>query len=240
MGESEILEIKQQISKNEKMKSAKEGHIGITISSLLGLIPVIGEFVDSEVDKKFTEFQIEKREKLIDVILSDSQKITKDMVQDVEFIINFSKTLEAVNKLATNDKIKYFGNLIRNSYLGDQKIENDVFEEYLNILNEISFREITYLLFLKDNQMGNGRKGIKWIQFTKIFEERFKIPKKNVYNIYYRLKRTGFVDEELSLSSGNISGDVDTGFELDSSDIDSNRFFLTSLFDDFYNRVTNE
>ncbi|NAS19572.1 hypothetical protein GND98_017360 [Clostridium butyricum] len=240
MGESEITEIKQQINRTEKLKSVKEGHIGITVSSLLGLIPIIGDFVDSEVDKKFTEFQNEKREKLIEVILSDSERITKEMVQDVEFIINFSKALEAVNKLATNDKVKYFANLIRNSYLCDEQIENDVFEEYLNILNELSFREINYLLFLRDNQIGNGKKGVKWIDFIKRFEEKFNISKKNVYNIYYRLKRTGFVDEELSLSSGNISGDVDTGFELDSSDIDSNRFFLTSLFDDFYNRITNE
>lgn len=67
------------------------------------------------------------------------------MVNDVEFIVNSAKTREAVCSLATNDKVKYFGNLIRNGYLSDEHIENSEFVESLEILNTMSYREIQYI-----------------------------------------------------------------------------------------------
>lgn len=33
------------------------------------------------------------------------------MVNDVEFIVNYSRTLDAVHRFATNNKVKFFGNL---------------------------------------------------------------------------------------------------------------------------------
>lgn len=57
------------------------------------------------------------------------------MVNDVEFIVNYARVREAVRRLATNDKVKFFGNLIRNGYLSDTHIQSSVFDEYINILN---------------------------------------------------------------------------------------------------------
>ena len=49
-----------------------------------------------------------KGENLLDIILSDTEMITTDMSSDVECIISFKKTVEAVDRLTTNDKIVYF------------------------------------------------------------------------------------------------------------------------------------
>ena len=87
-----------------------------------------------------------KEQELIEVILKDSNSITNEMVNDVEFIVNFAKTREAVRRLATNDKVKYFGNLVRNGYLAGNHIENSEFEEYLDILNTMSYREIQHVI----------------------------------------------------------------------------------------------
>lgn len=232
---------KKEVNSVDKAKELKNSHLGVGISALLSLIPGAGPFIDGEINKKINEFQDEKRNKLIDTILCNNNNITSEMVNDIEFIFNFSKTCEVVSKLATNDKVEYFGNLIKNSYLVGAKVENDVFEEYLNILNDMSVREINYLVFLKEkiDEMKTIKKKLKWHKFICDFEDKFNIPKENVYNIYYRLKRTGFVDEELSVSSSSVSGDEDIGYELDSADIDSDRFFLTNLFDDFYNKIIN-
>lgn len=80
-------------------------------------IPVIGDLVDSTTDELLENFQQKKEQELIDVILNDSNSITTEMVNDVEFIINYARVVDAVRKLATNDKVKYFANLIRNGYL---------------------------------------------------------------------------------------------------------------------------
>ena len=112
-------------------------------------VPVIGDMIDSSMNKVIEEFQEKKENELIEVILKDKNSITSDMVNDVEFIVNFARTREAVRRLATNDKVKYFGNLIRNGYLSGEHIENSKFEEYLDILNTMSYREIQYLIDYK-------------------------------------------------------------------------------------------
>ena len=109
-------------------------------------VPVIGDMIDSSMNKVIEEFQEKKENELIEVILKDKNSITSDMVNDVEFIVNFARTREAIRRLATNDKVKYFGNLIRNGYLSGEHIENSKFEEYLDILNTMSYREIQFLI----------------------------------------------------------------------------------------------
>ena len=41
-------------------------------------------------------------------ILSGKDIITTEMVNDIEFIINFYKVIESVKRLATNDKVKFY------------------------------------------------------------------------------------------------------------------------------------
>ena len=74
--------------------------------------------------------------------------------------LNFARAREAVRRLATNDKVKYFGNLIRNGYLSGEHIENSEFEEYLDILNTMSYREIQYLVDYKKycDEKNKGKK----------------------------------------------------------------------------------
>lgn len=108
--------------------------VNSTIIDIVARVPLIGPLIDSTIDANLTEIQNKKRVELIEIILSDSECITPEMVNDVEFIINFGRTLEAVNRLATNDKVKYFANLLKNGYFNDDKIKNDEFEECLYTL----------------------------------------------------------------------------------------------------------
>ena len=103
-------------------------------------IPIIGDLIDSSADALLDDFQKKKEQELIDVILTNSTAITTEMVNDVEFIINYARVVEAVKRLATNDKIKFFGNLIRNGYLSGVIIEG----EY----RTIGIPAITYIPFL--------------------------------------------------------------------------------------------
>ena len=62
-------------------------------------IPVIGDFIDSSAQEMLNDFQQKKEQELLDVILKDSNIITLGMVNDVEFIVNYNRTLEAVRRL---------------------------------------------------------------------------------------------------------------------------------------------
>ena len=61
----------------------------------------------------------------------------------------FARAKEAVQRLATTDKVEYFGNLIRNGYLQGKHIDGSIFDEYIHILNTMSYREIQYLVEYK-------------------------------------------------------------------------------------------
>lgn len=199
-------------------------------------VPVIGDMIDSSMNKVIEEFQEKKENELIEVILKDKNSITSDMVNDVEFIVNFAKTREAVRRLATNDKVKYFGNLIRNGYLSGERIENSEFEEYLDILNTMSYREIQYLVFLKEHPL--GKKGItSWGKFEQLFYDEYGKENEKPYFCYLRLKRTGFVDEKYCLESTSVSQDSGGDYELDFTDIDSEGFSVTASFNVFCKKV---
>ncbi len=50
----------------------------------------MGDLIDSSTNKLLNDFQQKKEQELLDVILQDDHSITSEMVNDVEFIINFA------------------------------------------------------------------------------------------------------------------------------------------------------
>lgn len=50
----------------------------------------MGDLIDSSTNKLLNDFQQKKEQELLDVILQDDHSITPEMVNDVEFIINFA------------------------------------------------------------------------------------------------------------------------------------------------------
>lgn len=142
-------------------------------------VPVIGDMIDSSMDRVIQDFQKKKENELIDIILKDSNLITPDMVNDIEFIVNYNRTLEAVRRLATNDKVKFFGNLIRNGYLSGKHISCSEFEEYMDILNTLSYREIQclvdYMLYCEKKTKNKRIQYNAWAYFRRDYAKKMKI-----------------------------------------------------------------
>lgn len=209
-------------------------------------MPVIGDLVDSTTDKLLEDFQSKKEQELIDVILKDSNSITTEMVNDVEFIINYARVIDAIRRLATNDKVAYFGNLIRNGYLSGNHINSNTFDEYLNILNTMSYREIQYLVDYKIYCETSNTKNTssirtkdyiyknKWAYFSKEYSQKLQITCRELYDTFIRIKQTGFLDEEFETESGDVDEDDNT---FNSLSIDTNGFLVTKSFVDFYEMV---
>ena len=199
-------------------------------------VPVIGDMIDSSMNKVIEEFQEKKEKELIQVILKDKNSITSDMVNDVEFIVNFAKTREAVRRLATNDKVKYFGNLIRNGYLSGEHIENSEFEEYLDILNTMSYREIQYLVDYFKFCNGRHLNGVErlniWFSFLNQYSSRMKVRQHFIYSIFSRIAKTGFVEAFYVTASGGVDGG-----RTSEAPAEQDGFVINKSFDSFYNMV---
>lgn len=116
----------------------------------LRCIPFLGDLLSTTIEASLTEFQKEKQELLLSAILSSPREITSEMVNDVEFLINFARTHDAVNRLGANDKVKYFGTLLKHCYFRTKKMPtaNDCFEEFADALTRLSYREIRTLVWL--------------------------------------------------------------------------------------------
>ena len=199
-------------------------------------IPVIGDFIDSSAQERLNDFQQKKEQELLDVILKDSNIITSGMVNDVEFIVNYNRTLEAVRRLATNDKVKYFGNLIRNGYLSGGHISNTQFEEYLNILNSMSYREIQYLVdyfkFCNGRHLiGIARLNI-WYDFVKEYSSRIKVKQGDLYSAFARMTKTGFIQSFYVTSQGAVEES-----KISEMPAEQDGFLIDKSFSRFYQMV---
>jgi hypothetical protein len=194
---------KLSLNNNEQfMSTINNPVVKVTILSVLKSVPIIGDLVDSTIDIFLANFQNQKREELIQIILSDIT-ITPEMVNDVEFIMNFAKTLEAINKLATNDKIVYFANLLKNSYFSGNKIDNNEFEEFFEVINSLSYRQIRVLIILHniendpephiDNTMSKNDYLPRryWFSFKKELKDKLNIEQEDVYSIMKSMEQTG-------------------------------------------------
>lgn len=199
--------------------------IKAVIMPMLKVFPAIGDMIESAINVKLDEDQSKKERELVEFILKDKYTITSDMVNDMEFIINCARVQEAVRRLATNDKVKFFGNLIRNGYLSGEHIENDEFEEYLDILVTLSYRQIECLAeFYQKSRSTNGKIIDKdWEHF----KMNSKYPEIDINFIFKRLARTGFINEYhavISFDGGDEDEDIGAdmngtfqGYELDAS-----------------------
>lgn len=199
----------------EIVEKCKNNVIIQNVLSAIRMLSPIGDIIDTNINKIVDDFIEEKKNAFLDNILNDKELILTEDVNTVEFIMNFAKTLEAVNKLSNNDKINYFSNLLKNGYMKGRKIESDDYEEKLNILCELTNREINYIIFLYEYEKNNAEKQNNyWYNFMAKFEEEFKIDKYEVYEIYKRISSKGLLHEELELESkeiekGNSYGEYD-------------------------------
>lgn len=184
-------------------------------------VPYIGDLIDDSLESVLSNFQGKKQQQLLEVISQvPVGTVTSDMVNDVEFIMSFAKTRNAVDKLLNGDKVKFYGNLLVNGYLNkEDKISADEFEEYLELINSLSYRELEYLSFFKE--YSNKYKGRlvyqNWAEFSREFRNKF--PNRHVHSVFKRLQRTGFINEVMkteAVEEDTPSLDIEyAGFEVE-------------------------
>ena len=105
---------------------------------MLGEIPGIGSLAKNLLEQEVAGFQKRKREEFLSYITESGELIAKSDVADVPFLMELARTLEVLNRLATNEKVLYIANLFKHTFLlaGDRDI--DLYEENLKRLEELA------------------------------------------------------------------------------------------------------
>jgi hypothetical protein len=193
------------------------------MKALIKVIPAIGSFLDAAIDYKVSTFQEDKRNRLVDIIMSDKEKITTEMVSDVEFIISFAKIINAVDRLATNDKVEYFAFLLKNSFFTEDNRDISSFDEYMYTIGAISYRQIQLMIDLKNCPNKEDKEGFRdWVDNT---IEKYNCNLDELNNEYLRLQGFGLCENRLEMG------------EFGNPDYREFHYYITPFFDKLSNFI---
>lgn len=157
---------------------------------LLTEIPGAGNLARNVLEQGVAEFQKKKKEEFLDYILESGELIVQKDIIDVTFIMELAKTMEVLNRLATNEKIIYIANLFRNSLLQGEERDIDLYEENLKRLDDLSIREITILAKLYQHNGNNEA-------FYEDVKQSYSMDKDEIKNVLASVTRTGFCKEKV-------------------------------------------
>lgn len=169
------------------------------------LIPAVGNLVNNSIKAVIEMHQKKKLNQLLTLIFNDNS-ITIEDVKDVKVIMEFAKMIDIVNRLTRNEKIKDFASLFK-SFMSKADKDYDEFEEFLQKLNDLSYREKEMLIKLYKEQKkllstdNSGKvvfdKEISWDNFLKAEEGSYSAT--DIVSIMAGSMRSGFCICEWSM-----------------------------------------
>jgi len=175
------------------------------IRPLLQLIPCgIGAGVDSFLIITLNRMRQERAKIFFDEIINGNINPNNAYLKTDDFVHKYILTMRYVLNTNQKEKIIMFAKIFKNSLNKDSKIFNiDIFEDFIGILNELTFHEISALLLFETYdtvpEAIDGNELIRVNKFWNEFEERMEnelnVPKSYVNNFMIRITRTGCYEE---------------------------------------------
>ncbi|WP_234121178.1 hypothetical protein [Clostridium hydrogenum] len=172
------------------------------IRFLAQAIPGLGSAVDSALVAQINKM----REKRIYVFFDELSKrkisLSEEDKKKDGFLHSYFCTVKYVLNTRREEKIKLFAKLF-NNYVEKKHFDvnkSDEYEEMLNILDDMSYKEFQVLIILSDFEKENPKDNTKsdlemadkfWDNFIDKVYRELEIPKKEIPGVLTRLNRTG-------------------------------------------------
>lgn len=215
----EKKELETALSKYKKIEDFENDHLNtglkILVSSLVQEIPVLGSLLIETADTGLQIYQENAKKKLIQSILEYEDRIDPNEIDGISFIVKFAKTQEVITRLANQKKLDYFCNLFCNYFILEKHYDDvDMFEEFLEHLSTLSFREIDLLICLYNNEVKVSGKHFtselnrRKESYTKFKEEVSKqgMDLKQLEGMLVSITRSGFCKETVGMYMGYEGG----------------------------------
>lgn len=169
------------------------------IRGLIQLLPY-GSIVDLVLIETLANMK-EKRTRLFFDELAKGDVVLDEMLLESEdFVHHFIVTARLALNSRRREKIQMFARLLKSSLNVPSLTESDQYEDFLKILDELSYREIQALNLLdhyssapRDEVIGDDLLWINtyWEAFENDLCEQLKIPQDEVVHFMNRIARTG-------------------------------------------------
>lgn len=169
------------------------------IRALIQLVPIVS-VADAALVTKIEKTRTERARVFFDELGNGTVQLTQEMIESEDFLHCYFSTLKAASNSHRREKIRYFARLLTSSITLSEISTIDEYEEYLSILDDLSFRELELLIvlsryekeyFLQDDKNPLQRANRLWDQFSPEVCSKFSISDGELDGMLARLNRTG-------------------------------------------------
>lgn len=206
-----MLKKSDQISSETLNKLGDEYFTNPVIRGIIGLIqlaPPVSAFDEAanaswQRAKERKQKADEKRKRtLLKELYEGRQELTEELIQQEDFLFAIEAVARASLRARRDEKIHLFARLLLNA-CQDDNLGSDAFDEYLNILDSLTIRELKVLKLFKIHQenftadyLNNPQvdKQPYWEAFSKEAEKQLNIPKEHLTSILASTSRTGLFE----------------------------------------------
>jgi len=164
------------------------------IRSLIQLVPQgVGSAIDTAITTRLNKLNEKRKRIFFDELAAGEIQLTEEIIDSDDFLHAFFTTIKAVFATNREQKIRYFALLLKNATLGDCIDSIDQYEEYVQILDEMSYRELSILFILEKYCSKKTEQGSSdaWKRVFDETERIYNIPREEIIAILTRLERTG-------------------------------------------------
>lgn len=204
------------------------------LRALVQLIPMgVGSALDTGIMTHVNNIRADRLKILFLKLESIEAVLTEQDIQNEDFLHAYFITTRAVVNTRRREKIELLARLFTTFVHSKKFAEIDDYEEMLDILDDVHYREFKILLILQKfeekNPIQEGQNGLQrswtfWSDFIKEVEEQFKIDKIEINACLSRINRTGLYQPFIGGFHG-YSGD---------------QGYLTPLFYKLLNKLRNQ
>lgn len=186
------------------------------LRGLLQLLPCgVGGALDTAIANQLQKMREERLEALFQELQEGERNLTPDLVQSEDFLQAYFATASAALRTQRREKIAWFGRLLLAATGANPGINMaDEHEDYLKILDELTYRELGVLATLAQFEAqypdpitpGGGDVagvGRYWEQFTEVVCQKFSIRREELHAIMARLNRTGMYETLIAFMGGS-------------------------------------
>jgi hypothetical protein len=174
-----------------------------------------GSAIDVGVSYYTKRIEDDRRRTFFDELGNGTIDLNPELIQSDDFLHCVITTHNAAIRYRSEEKIKNCARLLKSALDENTFVDTDEYEEYLQILDELTYREFLMLVKLDDYEKNyphkQGEDDIQrseryWEPYKNDLIEELNIPEQEIDSLMIRLTRTGCYETFTGKSFGETGG----------------------------------
>jgi hypothetical protein len=211
MNKNELAVTDKFIKNNVKESLLNDYSNNTLLRSVIKILPFGGLF-DDIITSSYNNILLDRSKTFFDELGKGEIVLTPETINSEDFLHAYFTTYKAAIYTRQRKKIRFFARLLKNGVSSNNLNNPDDYEEYLKILDELTYKEIYVLFTLKtheDNANVEDYEALKhWNGFeTKILTD-LNLTEDELKSVLVRIVRTGCFIERVNF----LATTVKTGY----------------------------